>query len=390
MDKADKIIETIKKQKAMIKTTSIFVDKVNRKEYLTFNKFELKYKIKYQGYYLLSTKDDIKEMIVFSKAQRNELIKDENLIYYEFQERKTQISNKAGTLLCDFLNCDFREYESLKMFTEKYSIAILIECLKEEKVDIEIKMLYSKIEYDNLVKEIAEKYGDILERIKSAFIFDIDNCYNIYNEETKREFTPYQIYTIAINSNKGSQTFGLYDDSKIYLECDADMTEYTALGYSKEKHVIENMKNEKSTIIPSPYIISSLDLKQILFIEFKELLCIDKFPIRKCQNCEKYFVTEKRTDELYCNNIFENTGKSCKEIGFLNFKKRKLKQDDVARLYRNTYQQKLLRVKRNPDNKQYQYDLDNFRERYKEVKEQIAEGKMTREEFKEWLLRIKK
>ena len=162
------------------------------------------------------------------------------------------------------------------------------------------------------------------------------------------------------------------------------------LSGNKEKHVIEDVMANKDNILPIPYTFNSEDLKQILILEMRELTCIDKFPVKRCQNCEKFFVTEKRTDELYCNNFFEDSGKTCRDIGFFTFKKKQLQQDDVARLYKNTYQQKLLRSLRNPDNEKYANELAFFRERYQEVKEDMANGKMTREEFKDWLLLMKK
>lgn len=389
MNKENMLIDTLSRSNALIKALSIYVDKSNRKEYLKFSKYELKCKIYNSGIYTLVNEDDFEDIIY---ARGNNFIKDdEGSLYYEHEENQIIICNTAGTFLCDFLNCNFSDYCSLMEFTDKYSVTILFDILKEHGYDRELKSLYTMREYEDVVEEISDLYGDLFEQIKSAFIFDIDNCYNIYNEESKNGLTPYEIYTIAMCSNKGSKSFSFYDSSKIYLQCDTDMSVFNeGIIYSKEKHVIENVKAEKENIIPSPYIISSLDLKQILFIEFKELLCIDKFPIKKCRNCEKYFVPDKRTDELYCNNFFEDTGKTCKEIGFFAFNQRKLKEDDIARLYRNTYQQKLLRVTRNPENIAYILDLQNFKDRYKEIKIKLATGEMTREEFKEWLLKMKK
>ncbi len=384
------IINALKKSKTLAKPLSIFVDKLNRKEYLKFSRYELRYKIYSSGMFTLISKEDLQQLPI-SATKKRLMLKDINLMFYEHQEERITISNIAGTLLCDFVNCNFSNYNSVTKFIEKYSIVILIEMLREKGYKIELKSLYTKEEYEDIILEIVAIYKNVLEEIKSDFIFDIDNCYNIYNEESKMDLTPYQIYTVALCSNKGSRTFRLYNSEKIYLECDNDMTSFdNGLIYSKEKHVIENIKVEREKIIPSPYIITSLDLKQILFIEFKELLCIDKFPIKKCRNCDKYFVPYKRTDELYCNNIFEDTGKPCKEVGFFAFNQRRLKEDDIARLYRNTYQQKLLRAKRNPNNTIYIYDLERFKFEYKEIKEKMSNGEMSKEEFKEWLLKRKK
>ena len=390
MNKEERFLEKLSKEDRNMKYISIYVDKIKKIEYLTFNSYEIRYKLKTDELYLTYPKEEVLEMKMLGKNAINEILNDENNIYYEYEDKRRIHSYKAGTFLCDFLNCDFREFNSLKKFIDKYSLAFLTKCLKENEINLELKALYTKEEYNNLIKEIAEKHGDIFEVIKSRFIYDVDNVYNVYNEESKKDLTPYEIYIIAMNSNKRSRTFDLFDTSKIYIEFDEEMTEFENVIASKEKYVVESVREEREKIVPLPYIFGSLDVKQILYIEFRELMCIDKFPIRKCQNCEKYFVPDKRTDELYCNNVFDETGKTCKEAGFFAFKQRQLKQDDVARLFRNTYQQKLLRAKRNPNNKSYAVDLDNFRKRYKEVKEKIAKGQMSKEEFKEWLIMMKK
>ena len=72
-------------------------------------------------------------------------------------------------------------------------------------------------------------------------------------------------------------------------------------------------------ILPIPYTFESKDIFQLLIIELQEIICMDKFEIKKCKNCGKYFVPEKRIDELYCNNIYEDS-RICKEIASFKVK----------------------------------------------------------------------
>ena len=110
--------------------------------------------------------------------------------------------------------------------------------------------------------------------------------------------------------------------------------------------------------------------------------------IRQCKNCNKYFIPVNRSDELYCSNEYKD-GKTCKQIGFWQIKKKKYEEDEFARLYRNTYQQKLLRVKRNPDNKEYVEDFEKFKEGAKHMKEAVLSGEKTEDDFKKWLIEVK-
>ena len=50
--------------------------------------------------------------------------------------------------------------------------------------------------------------------------------------------------------------------------------------------------------------------------------------IKKCANCGKLFVPDK-TDQIYCNNLYKDTGKTCKEIGALNKRKEKVENSKI-------------------------------------------------------------
>ena len=44
-------------------------------------------------------------------------------------------------------------------------------------------------------------------------------------------------------------------------------------------------------------------------------VCDLGFPIKQCSNCSRFFIPDKRSDEIYCNRIYRN-GKTCKELGY--------------------------------------------------------------------------
>ena len=162
---------------------------------------------------------------------------------------------------------------------------------------------------------------------------------------------------------------------------------------TKAKYIYEKiyiLKNDENiTFINCPYFISSNYFSSILYIELVELLSIKDFPLKKCQNCGKYFMPQKRTDEIYCNNIYENN-MTCRQIGSkLSRKKRLQVEDSIDRLYRNAYQKRFLRMQRNPDNEIYKSAFEWFKRRAKEIRQEIKDGKSTNEDFKKWLLNVK-
>ena len=91
---------------------------------------------------------------------------------YEFYNRYEKM--KLGTELCDFLNTNFSNNESIREFIDKYGI-ITIASLS----GLKINDYYSKEEYNSMIDEVINSVKDKLEEYKKAFIEDITYIYNI-------------------------------------------------------------------------------------------------------------------------------------------------------------------------------------------------------------------
>lgn len=365
------------------KLISIYVDKDNRHEYITCTRFLPKYKLIYMGNDLYFSKEEVIDLPKYNQFETNE-----SNLFYEKSERIFTIDT-VGTYLVDFLNTDFGSFDSIKRYVEKYDI-YLLNSLCCNKLDL--KDLYSLKEYNDVIKLLFNECSKDMEKIKSNFLQVIDYVYNLYDLKEIEEFTPYERYYILSNSNL-KNTITQYSD-KLKLDFNTNIN-LMSIGESgtKAKYIYEKidiLKNDENiTFINCPYFISSNYFSSILYIELVELLSIKDFPLKKCQNCGKYFMPQKRTDEIYCNNIYENN-MTCRQIGSkLSRKKRLQVENSIDRLYRNAYQQKLLRVKRNPNNEDYKVDFDWFKKRVKEIREEIKEGTKTEEDFKKWLLDVK-
>lgn len=111
----------------------------------------------------------------------------------------------------------------------------------------------------------------------------------------------------------------------------------------------------------------------------------DSLPIRKCKNCNKYFVAQKRKDELYCNNIFEDTNKTCKQIGAMKLYTQKVNDNKAITLYRNITKRKNMQVTRNPDNKELKENFESWKIQAKEKYRQYIKIEITKDEFIKWL-----
>ena len=82
-------------------------------------------------------------------------------------------------------------------------------------------------------------------------------------------------------------------------------------------------------------------------IKFELLTIIENnFVINKCENCGKLFIPitssnnknqKARTDQKYCDNLYLNTGKTCKQIGALNKRKKKVENSPILKEFNKEY-----------------------------------------------------
>lgn len=71
-----------------------------------------------------------------------------------------------------------------------------------------------------------------------------------------------------------------------------------------------------------------------------------------------YFIPTSRLDEIYCDYPKAN-GKTCRDKDANETYKKRLENTPALLLYRRTYQQKVINVYRNKDNKQLKKILIN-------------------------------
>lgn len=93
---------------------------------------------------------------------------------------------------------------------------------------------------------------------------------------------------------------------------------------------------------------SITDLRQLLYFDVGKIV-ENNILIKQCSNCGKYFIPEKRKDEIYCNNIFRS-GHTCREIG----PALKIKNDVFKSAYRSAYKTQRARIKYHSNDPTYE------------------------------------
>lgn len=104
--------------------------------------------------------------------------------------------------------------------------------------------------------------------------------------------------------------------------------------------------------------------------------------LRVCKNCGKYFAIQGRSNAEYCDRVFDEKGRTCKDVGAIALWTKNKSSDEVFKLYRREYKKRFARIKAG---KVLPEEVYAWGEKAREKKAECEEGKITLEEFEIWL-----
>ena len=108
----------------------------------------------------------------------------------------------------------------------------------------------------------------------------------------------------------------------------------------------------------------------------------------KCQNCGKYFIPIKKTDEIYCDYP-KPSGKTCREQGASILYNKRLQENSAYSEYRKLYLQKFNYAKKNKGNKSIQKDFENWKNEAKKYMSKLKHNEINENEVFEWIKKNK-
>ncbi len=194
---------------------------------------------------------------------------------------------------------------------------------------------------DLLIENLIEKKTDLKERLEliskysnNSLVRSLSVPEKLFLYETKRVFDLHYFNT------KPAHALFLDTKFKIKYICDTELSrEEKKLDVDK----IVNIIKEKNIVAEEVYELENVE-EQIFFELFKVIQ--NNFVINKCENCGRLFIPattnnnpyqKARNDQKYCNNLYLDTGKTCKEIGATNKHKEKVEDSDILKEYKKEY-----------------------------------------------------
>ncbi len=194
---------------------------------------------------------------------------------------------------------------------------------------------------DLLIENLMEKKTDLRERLEliskysnNSLVRNLSVPEKLFLYETKRVFDIHYLNTKPAHA--------LFLDTKFKTKyiCDTELSfEERRLDVEK---IVEIIK-EKHILAEEVYELQNTE-EQIRFELFKVIQ--NNFTINKCENCGRLFIPSTtsnnpnqkgRNDQKYCNNLYLDTGKTCREIGALNKQKEKVKNSLILKEYNREY-----------------------------------------------------
>lgn len=242
------------------------------------------------------------------------------------------------------------EYSPNKFFEEweenEYNINLIMHEFTQKIEKISKKAHKKYMDFfetvrDLLIKDFIEKKSDLKERLEliskysqNSTVKNLSTNERLYLYEAKRVFDIHYINTKPAHA--------LFLDTKFKTKyiCNKELS-------LQEKRLdledVVNLIKEKHIMAEEVYELANAE-EQIRFELFK--IIQNNFTINKCENCGKLFIpvtTSKnknqkgRNDQKYCNNLYLDTGKTCREIGALNKRKEKIQKSPILKEFQREY-----------------------------------------------------
>lgn len=282
-----------------------------------------------------------------------------------------------GSFLLDFLNVDFEDEEEFINFIAKYCFEdLLFKAVKDFKLNIgkyykKQKLLITEHSLFELFPYLYEKYIDDFTYYQDTFI-ELTTCEKVYTDSSKLK---------AINDEFKAEFPDLFTDNSANVDLiglkyriDNLRLDFTMDDFY---YFHKNLPLSKNI----PYSFMSNDYLSLLFIDYKQLLYINKDePIKRCANCDKFFIPKTLHDTKYCDRVFKGK-KTCKEIGRELTYKESLAKEPLLKAYRSRYQTLSKQASEREKHEMYEY----FKKEGPAMRKKFINREITSEEFQNWI-----
>lgn len=287
-----------------------------------------------------------------------------------------------GTMLMRFLNADFSSFEkAYKTFFFAYGFELLREYIPYKELETSYT---SEKKMIDIMKKVFEVSSHELYEIQENFKKCINQIYNLDGENELENYSANSKFIANIIKHQ-SEVYRYSNKIEVFLDNYSNKShEYDNESYTE---LVEKIENNQVSI--NKYnIYTSEKLSNILYLILEQIVQVPNLPIKKCQNCNKYFIPSSRQDEVYCD-FEDDEGKSCKVKGAVQTYKKLLENNPALLEYRRSYQKKIMFVARNKGNKKLKDDFDKWKKDAQVRIKLFKQGELKEEDLYKWIMEHK-
>jgi hypothetical protein len=122
-------------------------------------------------------------------------------------------------------------------------------------------------------------------------------------------------------------------------------------------------------------------IEELFRFEFVKMIEHDIF-IKKCKNCERFFIPKRRVDAEYCERTYGDSQRKCSEIGATLRYEKKVAENPILEAYSKAYKRFNSRTRAK---KMTQTEFLNWSEEARKLRDECMAGELPFEEFTAWL-----
>lgn len=266
------------------------------------------------------------------------------------------------------------------------------------------KQIEQQLNAELIIQELTEKELKELspKEIKKALINEISNNF-IHELEIHIEKINYiyNLKTIELTANQ----FNFLYESTVVLPKNTRYFCYNENDYIKsfksiyEKIITSKEQNKSDSFfklidnLQPPIIFNSYEITNLnhLLNVYQTYLFDRNINICKCENCNKYFIPNSRSDEKYCNNIFKNN-MTCKEYAPKNKYRKSINNDKIKKAHYNlsqNFRMKITRSKTLQKKEEVSKLFEKYKSEYEKQKYNYDNKSITEIEFLDWIIQQK-
>jgi len=268
--------------------------------------------------------------------------------------------------------------------TPLHPYAFLSRCgASKETLTVSLESIFSVISTIKLYIDLCNENPAFFVRSWYEIFMETVKAKRDAEKDNGAKETDYETYTTDV--------IAFVDDKLIYSEIGFGVT-YPKEMFKPNIFSESIYENEKAPLVLSPeqkqvsktmVAIESYEHPFACYYRSLEFLIEHKIMPKRCRNCWKYFMPDKRSDTQYCSRpTSADDKKTCREYGSVRAWKNNM--DEAAMLYRKIYKRKQARASLRPS-EEAQLDFENYKKESKQWRDDVKSGAKTEADFIEWL-----